>query len=188
MAKKMLVVVDYQNDFVDGTLGFPGAELLDTGIAKKVRKANENGDIVVVTLDTHGKNYLETREGRALPIEHCIRGTHGWELYGETGKVIIEMTENIVTLQKGTFGVSPADIVAFLNRYEVDEVEFVGLVTNMCVVSNVCCFQAMWPEAQMVVDAALVDSFDKRLHKATLDVLRGMQVKVIEDPYVRRAV
>ena len=77
MAKKMLVVVDYQNDFVDGALGFPGAEKLDHGIAQKIKEFAERGDHVVVTLDTHYDNYLDTREGKALPVPHCIEGTHG---------------------------------------------------------------------------------------------------------------
>ena len=84
--ERLLVVVDYQKDFVDGALGFPGAENLDLRIAAKIKRYHDAGDVVVFTYDTHWKNYLATQEGRKLPVEHCICGTPGWELYGETAK------------------------------------------------------------------------------------------------------
>lgn len=178
---KMLVVVDYQNDFVNGTLAVPGAEQFDHRIAALVRSYQKNGDIIIVTMDTHPKTYLETREGRALPIEHCIRGSDGQQLYGETGKVLSSIpVDNMLLLTKGTFGVSPGDMCVFVGRHpDVTEIRFVGLVTNMCVIANVCCFQAMYPEAQMVVDATLCASVDKDLHEKALDVMEGMQVKVL---------
>ena len=82
--ERLLVVVDYQKDFVDGALGFAGAENLDLRIAAKIKRYHDAGDVVVFTYDTHWKNYLTTQEGRKLPVEHCICGTPGWELYGET--------------------------------------------------------------------------------------------------------
>ncbi len=178
--KKILVVVDYQNDFVNGALGFPGAELLDEKIVKKIKEYAENNGTVIYTMDTHGKDYLNTREGKQLPIEHCIYGTEGWELYGETKKVLESL--NALELKKSTFGVSPALMNSdnFLFCHNVESVEFVGLVTNMCVISNVAVFQARFPNAQMIVDPNLCDSFDKSLHDKTIDVLRGMQVKIIE--------
>lgn len=187
MAKKMLVVVDYQNDFVDGALGFPGAEKLDHGIAQKIKEFAERGDHVVVTLDTHYDNYLDTREGKALPVPHCIEGTHGHRLYGETAKMIETMAAQgkcwAAILEKETFGSNPEDMAEMLPDEvdTIDTIEFVGLVTNMCVLANVCCFQAMYPDAQIIVHANLCDSFDKELHNKTLDVLRGMQVEVRED-------
>ena len=83
--KKLLLVVDYQTDFVAGALGFPGAERLDGPIAAKISAYRSAGDTVAFTLDTHGENYLQTLEGRNLPVPHCLRGTPGWMLYGETG-------------------------------------------------------------------------------------------------------
>lgn len=179
--KRMLVVVDYQKDFVDGALGFPGAETLDPGIARKVREAVTRGDLVVYTLDTHGADYLETREGRALPVPHCIEGTDGWELYGETGAALLAAGDKAVPLRKQTFGVSPQLMARALPHDGVGRIELVGLVTNMCVLSNACVFQAMYPHAQIVVDAALCASFDQGLHQKTLDVLRGVQVQVEEE-------
>lgn len=87
--KRGLFVIDYQNDFVDGALGFQGAELLDEKIASKVRSYGQGN--VWFTRDTHFENYLETREGKNLPVVHCIRGTKGWEVYGETAKALEEV-------------------------------------------------------------------------------------------------
>ena len=182
---KLLVVVDYQKDFVDGALGFEGADKIDKGIAEKVLA--KEYDALVVTYDTHYENYLATREGIKLPVPHCIQGTDGHKLFGETAKAVEEVEDKkyVHTIYKETFATSPADMVnlkiALMERFgeTVDEVEFVGLVTNMCVVSNVVAFQGAYPNAQVVVDASLVDSFDKDLHNKTLDVLEGMQVAVV---------
>ncbi len=180
MHKNMLVVVDYQNDFVDGALGFPGAEKLDRAIAEKIRHAEQNGTTVVVTMDTHGENYLDTREGQRLPVPHCIEGSRGWELFGETGEVLGRVGH--VTLCKATFGAAPLDLAKLPEG--VEEIELVGLVSNMCLISNVCCFQATYPQAQITVDMNLCDSFDKDLHKKTAAVLRGMQVDVLHAPWL----
>ena len=98
--ERLLVVVDYQKDFVDGALGFAGAENLDLRIAAKIKRYHDAGDMVVFTYDTHRKNYLTTQEGRKLPVEHCICGTPGWELYGETAK---QQKEEDLCFQKPTF-------------------------------------------------------------------------------------
>lgn len=178
---QMLVVVDYQKDFVDGALGFSGAKALDGGIAAKVRAYAAQGGTIVVTMDTHGGDYLDTREGKALPIPHCVEGTEGWALYGETAKALEEAEQaggRVLRLTKSTFGCAPEDLAARLPKEAPETVELVGLVTNMCVVSNVCCFQARYPGAQLVVDGGLCASFDQALHEKTLDVLRGLQVQV----------
>ena len=183
---KILVVVDYQNDFVNGALGFENADKIDAGIAEKVKA--KDYDALVITYDTHKEDYLNTREGIALPVEHCIYGTEGHNLFGETRKAVAEAQKEKIGLHilKETFATSPAEMVGIINDIEryfgkdakVDTVEFVGLVTNMCVLSNVICFQGAFPNAQMVVHANLVDSFNKDLHNKTLDVLEGMQVQV----------
>ena len=184
MDKKMLVVVDYQKDFVDGALGFPGAELLDEGIAKKVREYLYRGDYVVVTMDTHQADYLETREGRALPVPHCIEGAPGWELYGKTREVL--SGTGYVAIKKGTFGVAPKDMIALPD--DVAEIEMVGLVTNLCVMTNVCCFQARYPEAQISVDLDLCGGADKTLHRMAGDIMKSQFVHVLRDPWLDRAV
>lgn len=178
---KLLVVVDYQKDFVDGALGFPGAENLDEKIVNKIREYMNDDCEIFFTMDTHTSDYLNTREGKLLPVPHCIVGTEGWKLYGKTGEVLKDGV-NSYMLKKATFGVSPMAMEDEYFNYEepVESVEFVGLVTNMCVISNVAVFQARFPNAQMIVDPTLCDSFDKGLHQAAIDVMRGMQVKIVE--------
>jgi len=173
---RYLFVIDYQNDFVDGALGFPGAEKLDEKIAAKVRAYGKGH--VLFTRDTHFENYLTTREGRNLPVEHCIRGTHGWQVYGQTAKALEEV--EAPGIDKLVFGMDVTDpATAAVLPESADEIELVGLVSNICVVSNAVVLQSKYPEATIMVDAACTDSFDKSLHEKVLDVLSGFQVKII---------
>ncbi|MEE0109842.1 MAG: cysteine hydrolase family protein [Oscillospiraceae bacterium] len=172
---RYLFVIDYQNDFVDGALGFPGAEKLDEKIAAKVRRYGKGH--VFFTRDTHFENYLETREGRNLPVVHCIQGTKGWEVYGETAKALAEV--EAPGIDKLVFGMDVTDpATAAVLPERADEIELVGLVSNICVVSNAVVLQSRYPEAVISVDAACTDSFDKTLHEKVLDVLAGFQVNV----------
>ena len=173
---RYLFVIDYQNDFVDGALGFPGAEKLDEKIAEKVRAYGKGH--VLFTRDTHFENYLSTREGRNLPVEHCIKGTHGWEVYGETAKALAEVEAKAI--DKLVFGMDVTDpATATVLPETADEIELVGLVSNICVISNACVLQAKYPEARIIVDASLTASMDPVMHEKVLDVLEGFQVKVI---------
>ena len=172
---RYLFVIDYQNDFVDGALGFPGAEKLDAPIAAKIRSYGKGK--VLFTRDTHFGNYLETREGKNLPVVHCIKGTKGWEVYGETAKALAEV--EAPGIDKLVFGMDVTDpATAAVLPEKADEIELVGLVSNICVVSNAVVLQSKYPEATITVDAACTDSFDKSLHEKVLDVLEGFQVKV----------
>ena len=171
-----LFVIDYQNDFVDGALGFPGAEKLDEKIAAKVRAYGKG--CVLFTRDTHFEYYLDTREGKNLPVTHCVKGSHGWQVYGETARALEEVEAR--GIDKLVFGmdVTDPDTAAVLPE-QADEIGLVGLVSNICVVSNAVVLQSKYPEATITVDAACTDSFDKTLHEKVLDVLEGFQVKVI---------
>lgn len=180
--KKLLVVVDYQNDFVDGALGFPGAEEIDAGIADTVQRYLAAGDEVLFTFDTHKENYLESREGRALPVPHCLEGSHGWQLYGRVQALCCETCANhqIHQITKPTFGMPPEALLTLAKRIgDVREILIVGVVTNMCVISNAVMLQAQWPEAQITVDAALCRSFDPALHEKALDVMAGLQMNIL---------
>ena len=173
---RYLFVIDYQNDFVDGALGFPGAELLDEKIAAKIRAYGKGH--VLFTRDTHFENYRSTREGKNLPIQHCIKGTHGWQVYGKTADALAEV--GAAAIDKLVFGMDVTDpAVAAVLPEKADEIELVGLVSNICVVSNACVLQSRYPEAAIIVDAACTDSFDKGLHEKVLDVMEGFQVSVI---------
>ena len=173
---RYLFVIDYQNDFVDGALGFPGAEKLDAGIAAKIRAYGEGH--VLFTRDTHFDNYPDTREGRLLPVPHCIKGSHGWQLYGETAKACAEV--NAPAIDKLVFGMDVTDpATAAVLPASADEIELVGLVSNICVISNACVLQAKYPEARILVDAKLTASMDPVMHEKVLDVLEGFQAKVL---------
>ena len=173
---RYLFVIDYQKDFVDGALGFPGAEKLDAAIAARVRAYGAGK--VLFTRDTHSENYLDTREGRNLPVVHCVKGSDGWQVYGETAKALEEVGAKAI--DKLVFGMDVTDpATAAVLPEKADEIELVGLVSNICVVSNAVVLQSRYPEATIIVDAACTDSFDKALHEKVLDVLSGFQVKVI---------
>lgn len=184
--RKLLVVVDYQNDFVEGALGFEKATTLDEGISRKIQEYTKEGNPVVFTMDTHYKCYLDTREGRNLPIEHCIDETEGWNLFNKTKAVFEKNIEQFKVIKKNVFGIAPysaLELMKNLNSIKeespIEEVEFVGVVTNMCVISNAVVFQTIFPEATMVIDASLCASFDESLHEKALDVMESMQMKVL---------
>lgn len=181
---KLLVVVDYQKDFVDGTLGFPGAEGLDAGIAAKIRDYSRRGDYIVQTMDTHQADYLTTREGKHLPVMHCIAGTDGWETYGRTAEAIAELAGNprFRRIPKATFPLHPRDmldLMDWIGNHAITEIEFAGLVSHICVISNICVFQGAYPNAQILVDPNLIASYDPKAHAAVLEVMRTLQVQLI---------
>lgn len=172
--KKLLLVVDYQTDFVNGALGFPGAEKLDSLIAKKIAQyRSERGD-VAFTMDTHQTNYLNTQEGRKLPIPHCIQDTAGWILYGETGRAA---AAGDVSIRKSSF--PSLELGNWLEEKEYDQIELVGLVSYMCVLSNAIIAKAALPEAEILIDAACTAGPDQALHEKCLDLMESLQMTVI---------
>ncbi|WP_160684234.1 isochorismatase family cysteine hydrolase [Clostridium sp. C2-6-12] len=175
---KLLVVIDYQKDFVDGALGFKKAETLEDGIYNKVKKYLDNGHKVVFTYDTHYENYLETREGKSLPVPHCYINTEGYKLYGKLKEFV--GVENTYHYNKEAFGISPKGMLKLVDDIgmDIDEIELVGVVTNMCVISNVVTFQAQYINAELSVDGTLCASFDDSLHDKALDVIEALSVKV----------
>nr|WP_297172564.1 isochorismatase family cysteine hydrolase [uncultured Agathobaculum sp.] len=179
---KLLVVIDYQNDFVTGALGFDGSAAIDDGIARLAQTYLAQGDHVLFTYDTHDDTYLETREGSVLPIPHCNPNEDGWHLYGKTQELCRETSANhqIHNVCKHAFGMPPAEVIKLGSELpDLREILVVGVVTHMCVISNAVLLQAQWPEAQITVDAALCRSYDPVLHEKALDVMEGLQMKVI---------
>lgn len=182
--KRLLVVVDFQKDFVDGALGFPGAEKLDAVISAKIEEYREAGDEIIFTFDTHQENYLDTLEGQHLPIEHCLEGTSGWELFGTVAS-LIQADDQVFT--KPSFG--SMELADYL-RTKQDEalrqgtpafssIELVGLVSNICVIGNAVIAKASCPEVPIIVDAAGTGSYDRELGQKSLDVMEGLQIEVI---------
>lgn len=173
--KKLLLVVDYQKDFVDGALGFPGAEKLDKAIAEKIAAYHNAGDDVAFTMDTHDSGYLHTQEGRGLPVPHCLLNSDGWQLYGETGKALDKSRDMVVC--KPTF--PSLWLGDWLKKQGYERIELVGLVSYMCVLSNAIIAKAALPEAELVVDAACTAGPDPRLHANALELLETLQITVV---------
>lgn len=171
---KALVVVDYQVDFVNGALGFAGAEKLEPIILDKIDECRRNGGQVIFTLDTHGENYLETSEGKLLPIPHCIEGTAGHAL---CGKVADAVREEDIVIKKPSFG--SLELADLLKKCGFDEVELCGLVTDICVISNAVIAKAALPESRITVDSRACACADPAAHKRALEVMRGVQINVI---------
>lgn len=171
---RLLVVIDFQNDFVNGSLGFKGAEILDNRIAYKIRKYHENKDQVIFTLDTHYTGYMETFEGKKLSVEHCIKNTEGHKLYGKTA---LEAKNCDLRFEKNTF--PSLDLANYLQGKSFESVELVGLVSNICVLSNAVMIKSALPETEIIVDAEFTDSYDKSLHEKCLDIMEGLQITVL---------
>lgn len=171
--RKCLIVVDYQNDFVTGSLGFEKAEQLDGRIADKIVKCRNEGWEIVFTFDTHEENYLQTNEGRNLPVEHCIKGTDGHKLYGRTAEMQEECDR---CFYKPSFG--SAELFEYLKDEKFDKVELCGVVTNICVISNAVIAKTALPEAEVSVDSTCVASNDDNLNKSALDVMQSLQINV----------
>lgn len=166
---KLLIVVDFQNDFVNGSLGFKKAEELEQKIVQKIKEYDD----VIFTLDTHYDNYFDTLEGKKLPVKHCIKDTDGHKLYGEVGKYL---DKAIKVFEKPTF--PSLELANYLVGKDYDEVEICGLVSNICVLSNVVMVKAALPNARIIVNKNLTASFDEKLNEETFDILKGIHVDV----------
>ena len=182
--KKLLIVVDFQNDFVNGALGFPGAEELDARIAEKIRAYRKSGDEVWFTLDMHGRNYLQTQEGSRLSIPHCIEGTPGADFYGEVGELA---AEGGLVFEKPTFGSKDLFKRLLGVQNAADEsgcprpfssIELVGLVSSICVISNAVLAKTACPEVPIIVDASCTGAGDAAMNEKALDVMENLQIEV----------
>ena len=171
--KKLLVVVDMQNDFIDGSLGSEDAKAIVGNVCKKI---DEWDGYVAFTFDTHYDGYLGTVEGEHIPVEHCINETHGWKLNEEVEK---RRTSSTFTVYKDAFGaVSMIEIVRTL---DISEIQLVGLCTDICVVSNALLLRAAAPYANVYVDASCCAGTTRDNHRAALTVMKQCCVDVIND-------
>ena len=174
--KKLLVVVDYQKDFVDGALGFEGAELIEDYIVELIEEFEKNDDYVCFTLDTHERDYLFTTEGCNLPIKHCIKGTDGWKLTER----IEEYAKKHPKFEKHTFGsLDLGNYIRGLNPL-INEVYLVGLVSNICVISNaIIAKSALTKDGRVYVIKKATASNDKEMQRKAFEVLENLHIKVI---------
>ena len=172
--EKVLVVVDYQNDFVEGVLGFSEAKDLEWGICNKVKEYLDNGDKVVLTMDRHfDVDYKVTIEGKNLPM-HCEFNSKGINFYGDLEE--LSKDKRILKVGKKTF---EANHSSYLGLKGAKEILVIGVVTNICVLSNVIALRTVLPESTIIVDASLCASPDKGLHEKALDIMESMFIKII---------
>ena len=174
--KKLLVVVDFQRDFVDGSLGFEDAVKLDEIIYNKIIDYKNDGYDVIYTFDTHDDDYMETEEWKHLPILHCLKGEEGHELYGNVKELFDK--EKDVYFEKPTF--PSLELANYLKDKAYEEIEVCGLVSNICVLSNVIMIKAALPNAKIIVSKKATSSFDEILNGYTFEILKGIHVNVIE--------
>lgn len=174
--KKILIVVDMQKDFVDGALGTSEAVAIVDNVVDKIE--NFDGDIIA-TYDTHAENYMETQEGKNLPVPHCIKGTDGWKLDAKVQAALDKKTYK--SIEKPTFGSTelPEYIRANYDPAEI-EIELIGLCTDICVVSNALLLKANFLETKVSVDAACCAGVTVESHNAALLTMKMCQVNVIE--------
>lgn len=158
-----------QNDFIDGSLGTKEAQDIVPKVAAKIREYQEAGDQIIFTRDTHGEDYLETPEGKKLPVEHCIKGAKGWMI---ADGLEVDGAEYI---DKPNFGWS------HWNEWTFDEIEMVGLCTDICVVSNALILKAEFPEVKITVDASCCAGVTPESHEAALLTMKMCQIDVIHE-------
>ncbi len=167
--KKLLIVIDMQNDFVDGALANPAAQAIVTPIANYIQAFD--GD-VIATRDTHQSNYLETAEGARLPIVHCVHGTHGWEIAAEISAALT--AKNARLIDKPTFG-----FLGWNGLDGYDEAELVGTCTDICVVSNALILKAKYPNLTVKTRKALCAGTSQANHDAAIQVMQACQVEIV---------
>jgi nicotinamidase-related amidase len=177
MSKRFLIVVDMQNDFIDGSLGTAEARAIVPAVVERIRQAREAGETVIATMDTHEENYRDTREGRYLPVRHCIRNTEGWRIRPEVARLL----GGCVSLEKPTFG----SMNLFGLLYQLSEgekeigIELIGLCTDICVVSNALLLKAAFPEADISVRRDCCAGVTPEKHEAALMTMASCQIDVI---------
>lgn len=178
---KLLVVVDVQNDFVDGVLGTPESRAIIPNIVKKIQ--NWDGAILY-TMDTHSDTYLNTNEGKHLPIPHCIQDTWGWKQNSAVASIIsareVESKfpeTSVWSLKKSTFGSRCLGNVIFNGHYSY--IEFIGLCTDICVVSNALILKADCPECTIAVDPTCCAGTTPENHKAALTTMKMCQIEIL---------
>lgn len=180
--KKILCIIDAQVDFITGSLANPEAQKKVKNIVKKIEKFD--GDAIIYTLDTHEENYLETEEGKKLPVVHCVRGTQGWELNAEISEAISNAVKREVTvdvIEKPTFGSFDLPLrVKEIVGEEPFDVDFVGFCTDICVVSNALILKAAaYQTANITVDSNCCAGVTPEKHEAALETMRSCQINVI---------
>ena len=164
---KALIVIDMQNDFIDGSLGTSEAQAIVGRVKDKIEQYRQSGDKIIFTRDTHGENYLETSEGKKLPVVHCVKDTYGWQIADGL------CSDNDEIIDKPSFGWTG------WGKYEFSDIEIIGLCTDICVVSNALILRALFPDAEITADASCCAGVTPATHKAALETMKMCQINVI---------
>ncbi len=175
--RKYLIVVDMQKDFIDGSLGTAEAEAMVGAAAERIRACRAEGYRVILTMDTHEADYLNTAEGRKLPVVHCVRGTEGWGL----NPAIREAAGDALILEKPIFGSLrlPGVLREETEAGDRLRIELLGLCTDICVVSNALLLKANFPEAEIAVNAGCCAGVTPEKHRAALETMSSCQIDII---------
>ena len=166
---KFLIVVDMQNDFISGALGSKHAEAIVSNVVEKVK--NYDGT-VIFTRDTHFADYMDTQEGKNLPVKHCVKDTVGWEICNELKPYVNKVIDKI------TFG--SIELPNAIKEYgeEIEEIELCGLCTDICVISNAMILKATFPEVKIVVDGNCCAGVTVESHQTALNAMKAVQISV----------
>lgn len=176
MKDKILVVIDMQNDFVTGALGTKEAQAIVPKVVAKIEEYKKQGYPVLATMDTHHSNYLQTNEGRHLPIEHCLEDTTGWKLVPEIDPLI----RDVDRVRKSQFANYALARIITLHCTSECEIELIGVCTDICVVSNALLLKSyMMPETTITVDASCCAGTTPEAHEAALKVMKNCQIEII---------
>ena len=172
---KILIVVDMQNDFIDGALGTKEAEAIVKNVEDKIRQYKEEKQLVLFTRDTHEENYLETREGNYLPVVHCIRGSNGWNIKDTLAD------ESDIVVDKPTFGSLELveRIKSLTEETNMESIEFIGLCTDICVISNAMICKAAFPEVDIFVDSSCCAGVTVKSHQTALEAMKMCQIIIV---------
>lgn len=171
--EKLLIVVDYQKDFVSGSLGFQEAIALEEHIYQTILEFQNANQDILYTFDSHDENYMQSQEGKYLPIPHCLKNSEGWKL---SGKIDSLLRDQDTRIYKHTFG--SLELGNYLRDNPYDEITFVGVVSNICVISNAIIAKAALPEATIIIDEQGIASNDIQLHQKAMDVMKGLQMQI----------
>lgn len=177
---KMLVVVDVQNDFVDGALGTPEAVSIIPNIVNKINGLGSE-DVIIFTRDTHdAKKYLNTQEGKNLPVFHCVKNTTGWQINSDVENAAEKSPAKVIHRDKSSFGSTElVDDINMLYSASTSEIEVVGLCTDICVISNALIIKAFFPEDKITIDSSCCAGVTPEKHEAALETMRSCQINVI---------
>ena len=175
MKEKILVVVDMQNDFIDGSLGTKEAEEIVNNVKKEIEDTSYTK--IYATEDTHYEDYLITREGKYLPVEHCIKNTKGWYINALVKEALEK--RGATYIEKNTFG--SVDLMELIKNYDkqIESITLIGLCTDICVVSNALLIKAALPETDVIVKANCCAGVTPEKHEAALETMRSCQIDVI---------